>query len=47
MLVKGLNKLKRKPLPAPVGPPTSKTCGQCQEIVHVDAKRCKFCTSTL
>ncbi len=44
-LIKGLNKLKSKPLPPPSGPPTSKTCSQCLEIIHVDAKKCKFCTS--
>jgi large conductance mechanosensitive channel len=46
-LVKGLNKLKRKPLPPAPGPATTKPCGQCLETVHIDAKRCKFCTSTL
>lgn len=47
ILVKALNKLKRKPLPPPSGPPTSKTCPQCLEIIHVDAKKCKFCTSAV
>jgi large conductance mechanosensitive channel len=47
MLIKGLNKLKRKPLPPASGPPTSKTCPQCMEIIHVDAKKCKFCTSAV
>lgn len=42
ILVKGLNKLKRKP-PAPTA--STKTCVQCLETIHVDAKKCKFCTS--
>jgi large conductance mechanosensitive channel len=45
ILIKALNKLKSKPLPPPSGPPTSKTCSQCLEIIHIDAKKCKFCTS--
>ena len=31
--------------PAPA-PPT-KVCPQCLEAVHVDAKKCKFCTSAM
>jgi len=44
LLVKGLNSLKRKP-PAPTA--SSKTCVQCLETIHIDAKRCKFCTSAV
>lgn len=36
-------KLLMKPAPTP----PSKTCSQCLESVHLDAKRCKFCTSQL
>lgn len=25
--------------------PPTKTCPQCLEAIHIDAKRCKFCTS--
>ena len=32
--------------PAPPPPPT-KVCPQCMEAVHVDAKKCKFCTSAM
>jgi len=44
ILVKGLNKLKRK-APAPTA--STKTCVQCLETIHVDAKKCKFCTSAV
>jgi len=45
IIIKGLNKLKRKPVPPPPGPPTTKPCSQCLETIHIDAKKCKFCTS--
>lgn len=45
LVIKGLNKLKRKPVPPPPGPPTTKPCSQCLETIHIDAKKCKFCTS--
>jgi len=34
---------EEKPAPAP----PSKTCGECKETVAVDARRCKWCGSTL
>jgi large conductance mechanosensitive channel len=36
-----------KLLMKPASPPPSKTCPQCLESIHPDAKRCKFCTSTV
>ncbi|MBI4565680.1 MAG: MscL family protein [Planctomycetes bacterium] len=27
--------------------PPTKTCPQCMEAIHADAKRCKFCTAAL
>jgi large conductance mechanosensitive channel len=45
LIIKGLNRLKRKPIPPPPGPPTTKPCSQCLETIHIDAKKCKFCTS--
>jgi len=33
--------------PAPAPPPPSKTCGECKETVAVDARRCKWCGSSL
>ena len=44
ILVKALNKLKRKP-PAPTA--TTKTCVHCIETIHIDAKKCKFCTGAV
>jgi large conductance mechanosensitive channel len=38
-----MTKLLMKPAPTP----PSKPCPQCLESVHLDAKRCKFCTSQL
>lgn len=44
LLVKALNKLKRKP-PAPTA--STKTCVHCIETIHIDAKKCKFCTGAV
>ncbi|HEY2388380.1 MAG TPA: large conductance mechanosensitive channel protein MscL [Candidatus Binatia bacterium] len=33
--------------PAAAPPPPTKTCGECKETVAVDARRCKWCGSTL
>ena len=41
-VIKALNRLKRQPAPPT---PSTKPCGQCLETIHVDAKKCKFCTS--
>ncbi len=30
---------------APSGPPTTKTCAECQETIPIAARRCKFCAS--
>lgn len=42
MIIKALNRLKRQPVPAT---PSTKPCPQCLETIHIDAKKCKFCTS--
>ena len=42
IIVKGLNKLRRKP---PQATASTKPCTQCMETIHIDAKKCKFCTS--
>jgi large conductance mechanosensitive channel len=39
-----ITKLMMKFSPPPPAVPT-KVCPQCLEAVHVDAKKCKFCTS--
>ena len=41
-----VTKLFMKP-EAPPPPTPSKACPQCMETIHIDAKRCKFCTSTM
>lgn len=44
IIVKQLNRFKRKPEPAPV---TAKTCPYCQTSIHIDAVKCPNCTSDL
>lgn len=44
MFVKQINRLKRKPEPAPVA---TKECPYCRTAIHKDAVRCPNCTSEL
>ena len=44
LIVKAMNKLRRKEEPAPV---TTKTCPHCMSEVHIDADRCPHCTSQI
>ncbi|MEN6315979.1 MAG: large conductance mechanosensitive channel protein MscL [Clostridiaceae bacterium] len=44
IIVKQLNRFKRKPEPAPV---TTKICPYCQTSIHIDAVKCPNCTSNL
>ena len=46
LLVRSLNKLKRKE-EAPPAEPTTKECPQCLSTIPIMAKRCAFCTSEL
>lgn len=46
MLVKGVNKLKRKE-EEPEEEPTTKDCPHCLSAVPIEAKKCAFCTSDL
>lgn len=46
MLVKGVNRLKRKEEAAPAAP-TTKECPQCCSAIPIKAVRCPQCTSTL
>ena len=39
-----ITKLMMKPPPPPA---PAKVCPQCLETIHLDAKKCKFCTSAL
>jgi large conductance mechanosensitive channel len=44
LLIRGMNKLKRKE-EAPPAEPTDKECPQCLSKIPIKAKRCAFCTS--
>jgi len=44
MLVRAMNKLKRKEEPAPV---TTKECPECLSTIPLAAKRCAHCTSAV
>ena len=44
LLVRSINKLKRKE-EAPPAEPTTKECPQCLSTIPIMAKRCAFCTS--
>jgi large conductance mechanosensitive channel len=46
LLVKGLNKLTKKPAPAPAEP-TTKECPHCFTTIPIKATRCPNCTSEL
>ncbi|SHE33466.1 large conductance mechanosensitive channel protein MscL [Alkalibacter saccharofermentans] len=46
MVIKQLNKMKRKEEMAPA-PETTKKCSFCFEEVHIDATRCPHCTSVI
>ncbi len=44
LLIKGMNTLKKKEVPAA---PTTKNCPECLMAIPIDAKRCGHCTTTL
>lgn len=43
-VVRWINELRRPDTPPA---PSTRSCPECKSIVHVDAKRCAFCTCTL
>ncbi len=45
VLIKIMNALRKKPEPAPAGPPTTKDCPYCLSTIPVKATRCSHCTS--
>ena len=47
MVVKGMNKMKRKEEPAPAAEPTTKQCPHCFTEIPIKATRCPNCTTTL
>ncbi|NLO02446.1 MAG: large conductance mechanosensitive channel protein MscL [Bacteroidales bacterium] len=44
VVIKQINRFKKKPAPAPV---TTKECRYCRTSIHLDATRCPNCTSDL
>ena len=44
LIVKAMNKMRKKEEPAPV---TTKVCPHCMSEIHIDADRCPHCTSKL
>ncbi len=49
MIIKLINKAKKKPAPtpAPAAAPTEKACPYCQSSISIKAVKCPFCTSQL
>ena len=47
MVVKGMNKMKKKEEPAPAAEPTTKECPFCLTEIPIKATRCPHCTSQL
>lgn len=47
ILVKSINKLKRKNETIPPAEPTNKICPHCFSTISIKATRCAFCTSEL
>ncbi|MBW6494201.1 MAG: large-conductance mechanosensitive channel protein MscL [Burkholderiaceae bacterium] len=46
MVIRGMNSLKRKDVPAPAAP-TTKDCPKCFSNIPIKATRCPHCTSEL
>jgi len=47
MVIKGMNKMKRKEEPKPAPAPTTKVCPKCFTEISIKATRCPNCTSEL
>ncbi len=47
MVIKQMNRLKKKEEPAPAAEPTTKECPVCFTSIPIKAKRCPNCTSEL
>jgi large conductance mechanosensitive channel len=45
MIIKAMNSMKKKPVPAPAGPPTTKDCPLCLSTIPIKATRCAHCGS--
>jgi large conductance mechanosensitive channel len=47
LMVKGINSLQKKPVPAPAAAPTTRECPHCYTNIPIKATRCPNCTSDL
>lgn len=47
LMVRAMNRMKRKEEPAPAAAPTTKECPHCCSTVAIKATRCPNCTSSL
>lgn len=47
LMIKGLDSLKKKPIPAAAPEPTTKECPHCCTTIPIKATRCPNCTSEL
>jgi len=47
MVIKGMNRMKRKEEPAPAAAPTAKECPHCFTQIPIKATRCPNCTTQL
>ncbi len=47
IIIKQINRLKKKSEPVPAAAPTEKTCPYCQSKINIQAVKCPFCTSQL
>lgn len=47
LLVRAVERLRRKEEPAPAAPPATKKCPECLSDIPVEARRCAYCTSEI
>lgn len=47
LLVRGVNRMKRRQADRPEAPPASKVCPFCLSTIPLKASRCAFCTSAV
>ncbi len=47
MIIKFMNRLTKKEVPAPTVSPTTKECPECKMTIPINAKKCGHCTSAL
>ena len=47
LMIKGINRLQKKPTPAAPAAPVTKECPRCFSVIPIKATRCPNCTSEL